>query len=114
MITIGRVCDALGLKGLSKEAAQIASNKMQMKEAYEANGERTAKFRYTKLEIADVKEKASQLRFPLIFKAVDSSGSRGIIRVDSTDEFDNALQVVKDVTKKDYFIIEEFIEGEEF
>lgn len=114
VITIGRVCDALGLKGLSKEAAQIASNKMQMKEAYEANDVRTAKFRYTKLDSDDVKEKASQLRFPLIFKAVDSSGSRGIIRVDSEDEFDKALQVVKDVTKKDYFIIEEFIEGEEF
>lgn len=114
VITIGTVCDAMGLRGLSKEAAEIASNKMQMKEAYEANDVRTAKFRYTKLDINDVKEKAGYLTFPLIFKAVDSSGSRGIIRVDSVDEFENALRIVEEVTKKDYFIIEEFIEGEEF
>lgn len=114
VITIGTVCDALGLKGLSKEAAVIASNKMQMKEAYEANGVRTAKFRYARLDGNDLVEKAGQLRFPLIFKAVDSSGSRGIIRVDSSEQFENALQVVKDVTRKEYFIIEEFIEGEEF
>ena len=45
VITIGKVCDALGLKGLSFEAAQIASNKIEMKERYEAFGVRTARFR---------------------------------------------------------------------
>ena len=38
VITIGKVCDELGLKGLSFEAARIASDKMLMKERYEAGG----------------------------------------------------------------------------
>ncbi len=114
VITIGKVCDALGLKGLSFEAAQIASDKMKMKEQYEKLGVRTAKFRYVSLNLEDIKEKTAELAYPLIFKAVDSSGSRGIIRVDNEERFEKALQVVAEVTKKDYFIIEEFLKGDEF
>lgn len=114
VITIGKVCDALGLKGLSFEAAQIASDKMKMKEQYEKFGVRTAKFRYVSLNLEDIKEKTAELAYPLIFKAVDSSGSRGIIRVDNEEQFEKALQVVSEVTKKDYFIIEEFLKGDEF
>lgn len=113
VITIGKVCDELGLSGLSFEAAQIASNKILMKEKYEEYGVRTARFR----EVAfadDMYEKAKDLNFPLIFKAVDTSGSRGIIRVDSIEEFEAARAVVKANTRTDFFIIEEFIEGEEF
>ena len=59
-------------------------------------------------------EKLSELRFPLIFKAVDTSGSRGIMRVDSCEEFETARANVIKYTKLDYYIVEEFIEGEEF
>lgn len=114
VITIGKVCDALGLKGLSFEAAQIASNKLEMKERYEAFGVRTARFRLVKLDGSDLRDKAADLSFPLIFKAVDSSGSRGIRRVDSEEEFEDTLAYVAESTHKDYFLVEEFIEGEEF
>ena len=46
-------------------------------------------------------------------KAIDSSGSRGITRVDTLDEFDAARDAAKAVTRSDQFIVEEFIEGEE-
>ena len=35
VITIGKVCDELGLRGLSAAAAEIASNKLKMKSRYE-------------------------------------------------------------------------------
>ena len=113
VITIGKVCDELGLTGLSFEAAQIASNKIRMKKKYEEYGVRTARFREVSFE-DDMYEKAKELHFPLIFKAVDTSGSRGIIRVDSVDEFEEARSIVRANTRTDYFIIEEFIEGKEF
>ena len=114
VITIGKVCDELGLSGLSFDAAQIAANKLLMKTKYEEHGVRTAKFREIPLDAADVSERVSQLSFPLIFKSVDSSGSRGIVRVDSEAEFDDAIKNVKENTRSDYYIVEEFIEGEEF
>ncbi len=113
VITIGKVCDELGLTGLSFEAAKIASNKIRMKKKYEEYGVRTARFREVSFG-DDMYETAKDLHFPLIFKAVDTSGSRGIIRVNTKDEFEEARQIVKANTRTDYFIIEEFIEGEEF
>ena len=114
VITIGRVCDELGLKGLSFEAARIAASKLLMKEKYEQYGVRTAKFRRIPIDCTDIQSLISGLAFPLIFKSVDSSGSRGIVRVDSAAEFDAAAKEVRENTRSDHYIIEEFIEGEEF
>lgn len=113
VITIGKVCDELGLCGLSFEAARVASNKLRMKEKYEEYGVRTARFRKVSFE-DDLVKKTADLNFPLIFKSVDSSGSRGIMRVDSGKEFEDARKNVRENTHSDFFIIEEFIEGEEF
>ncbi len=113
VITIGKVCDEMGLKGLSFEAAKIAADKMLMKHAYEENGVRTARYR----EVAftdDLDAKIADLEYPLIFKAVDSSGSRGITRVNSPEEIPAAVEAVKQTTRKDYYLVEEFIIGSEF
>ena len=112
--SIGNVCDALNLCGISREAAVIANNKMLMKTKYEEFGVRTARFRQVSFQDPDIKKTIEGLEFPLIFKSVDSSGSRGIIRVDSYDTFDSSMAYVKENTRKDYFLIEEFVEGEEF
>ena len=112
--SIGNVCDAMGLCGISRDAAIIANNKMLMKTKYEEYGVRTARFRQVSFDDPDVRKTIEGLEFPLIFKSVDSSGSRGIIRVDSYDAFESSMQYVKENTRKDYFLIEEFVEGEEF
>lgn len=113
VITIGKVCDEMGLTGLSFEAAKIASDKMLMKERYEACGVRTARFRKVYFE-DDLEEAIKDLEYPLIFKAVDSSGSRGITRVNEKKDIESAVAAVKAVTRKNYYIVEEFIIGEEF
>ncbi len=114
VITIGKVCDAMHLCGLSYQAAQIAVDKMLMKTRYEQHGVRTARFRKVLFSDPDIQKTIEGLMFPLIFKSVDSSGSRGITRVDSFEEFPSAMAYVRENTRKDYFLIEEFIEGEEF
>ncbi len=114
VITIGKVCDELGLCGLSYEAAKIASNKMLMKTEYEKLGVRTARFRKVSFSDGDIKAACKELNFPLIFKAVDTSGSRGIVVVPTEKDIDGASDIVKGATKLDYFIIEEFITGTEF
>lgn len=112
--TLGKVCDDLGLKGLSFEAANLSSNKRLMKKAYEEHNVRTARFREIAVNDLDYVDKLNGLTFPLIFKSVDSSGSRGITRVDSPDEFEAARNCVLENTRSDFFLVEEFIEGEEF
>ena len=114
IITVGKVCDELGLKGLSAEAAEIATNKIKMKEAYMAEGVRTAKFCRIAVDDLEYADKLQDFEFPMIFKAVDSSGSRGITRVDSIEEFEQARANALAVTRAEEFIVEEFIVGDEF
>ncbi len=111
--TIGRVNDAMGLSGISYDAAKIATDKVLMKQVYEANGVRTAKYRKVYFN-EDVYEKIKGLEYPLIVKIVDSSGSRGITRVDSPDKLQAAIINAQSFTRKDYYIVEEFIVGREF
>ncbi len=113
VITIGKVCDELGLKGISFRAAQIAVDKMLMKACYEENGVRTARYRKVYFE-EDVYHLIKGLQYPLIFKTVDSSGSRGITRVDTPEEIPAAVEAAKAATRKDYYLVEEFIIGREF
>lgn len=112
--TIGYVCDRLGLVGLSQESAEKATNKVLMKECFEKKGVRTARFRKVPFDLQKIKEITSLLNFPLIFKAVDTSGSRGIMKVKSIDCFEVAMNYVREATKLDYFIVEEYLVGEEF
>ena len=49
VVTIGKVCDALGLPGLSFEAGKVATDKMLMKQNYEKHGVRTAGFPWKKI-----------------------------------------------------------------
>ena len=114
VITIGRTCDKLGLTGLSFEAAGIATDKMKMKTCYEEYGVRTAKFRKISFDNQNYRETLEELQLPLIFKPVDSSGSRGIVKVEDESGFAAARDTVLENTRSNYFIVEEFIEGEEF
>lgn len=113
VITIGKVCDELGLKGLSFRAAQIAVDKLLMKSCYEKAGVRTARYRKVMFS-ENVQENIEGLVYPLIVKTVDSSGSRGITRVNTPEELPAAVESAKAATRKDYYIVEEFIEGSEF
>jgi biotin carboxylase len=114
VITIGKVCDKLGLTGLSEEAAKIATDKLRMKEVYEEYGVRTARYRKIYFDNENYASDIAELTLPVMFKSVDSSGSRGIRKVNSPEEFDDAREYVRANTRSDYFIVEEFIAGEEF
>ena len=114
VITIGEVCDKLGLTGLSARSAEIATDKLKMKTCYEQFGVRTARFRQISFDDKNYADKIGELRLPVMFKSVDSSGSRGIVKVSDPAEFEEAKANVLANTRSDYFVAEEFLEGEEF
>ena len=113
VMTIGRVNDELGLSGISYQAAKIACDKVLMKQCYEEHGVRTARYRKVYFN-ENVEHKIEGLEYPLIIKIVDSSGSRGITRVDRPDQIQAAITNAQAYTRKDYYIVEEFIIGREF
>lgn len=109
---LGYTCDRLGLTGLSEKAAELSSNKLLMKDAFEKNGVSTA--RYRKITSAeDLERTAAEFGFPLIVKAVDLQGSRGINIARNEEELRSGYEATMSETKTDFCIVEEFIEGYE-
>lgn len=113
LITIGYVCDKMGLCGLTEEAAHISTNKYLMKCTLINSGVNTSKF-YKVSNVEDLESAIKNLNMPLIVKAVDLQGSQGVnIARTKKEVFEGYERTMRD-TKEKYCIIEEFIEGEEF
>lgn len=112
--TQGYVCDRLGLKGPSYSAAVLAQNKAEMKKAFVRNQVRTAEVAYVSLENEYPIEECKSLGFPVIFKSIDSSGSRGITKVFSSEDISYAYEQVKSNTRSETYIIEKYLSGHEF
>lgn len=113
MAAIGAVCESLKLPGPGKEAAMRASNKWEMKKALSKAGVQTAEF-YRVSNEAELEEVLKKITFPVIVKAVDLMGSRGIYRSETREEARENYKKTMEETKKTYCLIEEFIEGEIF
>jgi biotin carboxylase len=93
---IGRVADTLGLYGVSYVAALRSSNKWEMKQAFIDHGVRSAKFmKITSLEEAYAA--TDLLSFPLIFKAVDSGASKGIVKVEHISQVEYGYEFIEGV-----------------
>ena len=109
--SIGYVCEHMGLKGLSEQAGFLCSDKYYMKEAFVKGGVRCAK--HICIQSREELESAlDQLEFPVILKAVDLMGSRGLFRCENREEALSHYQDTMDATGKDYCLVEEFIQGQ--
>lgn len=110
--TVGYVCQKLGLTGINALSAKWATDKYLMKQRFAAAGVRTAPFyRISNLEQAE--KACDQLGFPVIFKCVDKSGSRGIIKINDVDKIESAFRYCMSCTERSYILIERFINGSE-
>lgn len=117
METIGNICDALNLNGISEQSALAMTNKNLMKEKFKEFNIRTAGFKlfqFNENNEHEIINFCDSICYPVIFKILDSSGSRGIIIVNSKDEINNTINSIHRYTNENSFLIEKFIIGEEF
>ena len=112
--TQGRLCDRLGLCGPGEEAAIRAQDKLLMKDAFIAHGVRTAAYEYVDIHNSDPQDVCQRLGYPVIFKAVDSSGSRGITKVNGPENIPYAVEAVRENTRSDHYLVEKYLTGSEF
>ena len=110
MRAIGYTCEKLSLPGPSARAAYLASDKYEMKKALVSHGVSTARFFCVRDE-EELGHAMEQLPFPVIVKAVDLMGSRGIFRCDTEEEVRSNFRRSLEASRKDYVLIEEYIEG---
>ena len=109
---VGYVAEKMGLCNLSERSAEMCNNKFLMKEALEMAGVSTARFRKV-TDTASLEKAMEELSFPLIIKAVDLQGSKGIYIARTKEDAVNGFASAMELTREDFCIAEEFIEGNE-
>ena len=108
---LGLVCTEQNLPGISLEAACILTDKARMKQAF-SGGVMTPDFRIVHSE-KEALQAADDIGYPVMIKACDSSGSRGISKVTSASEIREAILAAQTCSRERYFVLEEFVSGVE-
>ena len=108
--SVAAACEALGLPGLSFETAIKATDKGEMIKAFKEHSIAHPWFyiceKFEEVESLDIE-------YPCIIKPTDSSGSRGVVFVNSKGELGNAFIYSKKQSRSGKVIIEEFLQGDE-
>lgn len=109
-VTVANVAHALGLPGISPEVAYICNNKVEMRKCLEKAGIAGPWFAEVS-SIDDAKEFIQSVKFPVIVKAVDNCGSRGIRKVYNPDELEETILYAKSFSSTGSAMLEEYLEG---
>lgn len=111
MPTVNYLAEKLGLVGNSEECTILTTNKYEMRKKLKEKGMPIPQFQLIKNELDIDYDK---IKFPVIVKPIDRSGSRGIYKVIKIDELKKAIQNAKLVSFTDCILVEEYIDGKEY
>lgn len=109
--TAAYVAEKIGLPGNPYESVEILCNKDLFRKFLAENHFCTPKANgYENLENATTDLKCGKFKYPVIVKPVDSSGSKGVSRIDSFDDAKEKLESAMLFSRRKKIIIEEFVE----
>lgn len=106
--TAAYVAEKMGLPGNPYESVKILTQKDLFRDFLAKNGFNTPKAKgYTSYDKA--KNEIDSFHFPVMVKPVDSSGSKGVVKIFSSDELKDAVEEALSYSRGKRFIVEEFI-----
>ena len=111
-VTVNYVANALGLPANPPESMIPASNKYEMRKALGNAGISVPLFFRAKQ--GEERPDMSALKYPAIVKPTDRSGSRGVTKIYSASELEDAIAAAQKVSFENTAIIEEYINGTEY
>lgn len=114
--SVGYVANQLGLAGCSLLVAQTMSNKAKFRAFQRQHaGVLNSPGFASGDSMPAIADDVVVLTPPLLFKPVDTSGSRGIVRVDSEDweQYQSAFDYAQSFSRSKVVCVEEYIEGED-
>ena len=111
VMAAARVRERCGIPGSSVESTYLCRDKPAMKEALRKAGVPCAQS-IGSSDVAEIKDFAARVGFPLVVKPRDAAGASGTYRCDDAGQLNDAL-VTCGVDKGRSVAVEEFIEGHE-
>ena len=115
MQSVAVVSESLGLVGVSRETALLATNKAYMRDALKAHNVPVPLF-YRVYDIAAFKKAVADVRskgYRCIVKPADNSGSRGVDLLSDESDLDSAYAYSKQFSRSGELVVEEYMEGPE-
>jgi len=109
--TVVYVAQAMGLVSNTQECVRLTETKFAQRKAFEQHGIPVPKYRKIKKGEAIVD---FGMHYPIIVKPLDSGGSQGVTKLDSSDGLEEALHIAYSRSRTEQAIVEEFVDGREF
>jgi len=107
--TAAYVSEKLGICGNPYESVRILTEKDLFRRFLTENGFTVPKAKgYTKFE--DAQKDIDIFKFPVMVKPVDSSGSKGVVKIYDSSELKSAVDEALSYSRAKRFVVEEFIE----
>ena len=110
--TVAEIAKALGLPGLEPAVAEACTDKFTMRKAFARAGLPVPRFVEAD-SVESAARVAASIGFPMVVKPVDSSGSRGVRRVDAASDLAAAVALALENSRSGRVILESFLEGTE-
>ena len=111
VVAVNYVAEQMHLSGNPDSITLRCTNKHDMRDCFEKNGDPSPK--------SVLVEKAAdldgvELRYPIIVKPIDRSGSRGISKLDNDEHLEEAIQAAKEQGFIKKALVEEYATGQEY
>ena len=114
VLTMSRIAKEMHLSGINYNSAKIIKNKASVrKRLFEAQADDTDNS-YEIDSIETIDEILPKVKFPIMMKPVDGSGSRGASKVEKAEDFAKAAEFAMSVSITHRAVAEPFIEGKEY
>ena len=101
------------MPSISEETAHKCTNKILMRESF-LNSKMLIPVFFEADSMHGVRRSLDKIGFPAIIKPVDSSGSRGVMRIDDLSFIESAAKFAMSESRLGYVIVESFLDGPEF
>jgi biotin carboxylase len=114
VLSAAYVAENLGLNGINQESAKIIKNKYMVRKTLSQKQIDCVKQFYEISSQEDIDALKGKIRFPLMVKPCDGSGSKGAGRVDTFEEFETAAKFAMQNSLVKKAIAEDFVVGREY
>lgn len=111
MPTVNYIAQKLNFISNSNECTIVTTNKFKMRELLKQYNMPIPEYQLIK-RIEDIDQ--DKLRYPVIIKPIDRSGSRGVYKATNKYELDIAIKNAIEVSFTDEILVEEYVDGKEY
>lgn len=114
VLTMSHIAEAMNLPGINYQSAKIIKNKASVRKLlFEAKADDTG-YSYEIGSIEEIPNVLPKVKFPIMMKPVDGSGSRGASKVEKTEDFAKAAEFAMSGSITHRAVAEPFIDGREY